>query len=100
MSGGLTPNKIVQLLEQHKQDLRRFGVKKIGLFGSYLKKQHSESSDIDFLVEFSEPSFDNYMNLKFFLEELFGKKIDLVTEQALKPAFRYIKKEAHYVAAV
>ena len=75
----------------------RFGVRKIGLFGSHARGEGSRGSDIDILVEFEEPTFDRYMDLKFFLEELFGVEVDLVLVDTLKPRLKpYILKEVVY----
>ena len=68
--------------------MKQFGVRKIGLFGSYAKGKPREKSDIDVLVEFKEKTFDNYMNLKFFLERLLKAKVDLVIYDALKPQLK------------
>ncbi|MBU0469920.1 MAG: nucleotidyltransferase family protein [Nanoarchaeota archaeon] len=92
----LTQKSIIKELEAHKEDICKYDVKKIALFGSYLKGKQHQKSDIDFLVSFSKPSFDNYMELKFLLEKIFKKKIDLVTEKSLKPALKYVKEEAIY----
>lgn len=73
------------------ETLRRYGVERIGVFGSCAAGTMSGGSDIDVLVRFreSEKSFDNYMDLKFHLERMFaGRRIDLVLENALKPALR------------
>ena len=96
----LTSKKIISTIENHRSDLDQFEVKRIGLFGSYLKGESKKGSDIDFLVEFRKQRFDNYMGLKFFLEDLFGKKVDLVIESTLKPALSYIKKEAVYAKGI
>lgn len=92
----LTPKKIISSLKEHKEDLQEYGVKKIGLFGSYLKGTQKRGSDLDFLVVLENPTFDNYMELKFFLGRLFRKKVDLITEEGLKPSLRYVKEEAVY----
>ena len=96
MAKELTSTEIIRSLEKQKKELDKYSVKKIGLFGSFLDGSASKDSDIDFLVSFKKNSFDNYMDLKFSLQNLFGKKIDLVTESALKPALRHIKNEALY----
>ncbi|MEK6979034.1 MAG: nucleotidyltransferase family protein [Candidatus Micrarchaeota archaeon] len=93
----LTPANILKLLRQHRDRFRGYKVKKMGLFGSFLKGKQNKNSDMDFLVEFEEPTFDNYMDLKFLLERMFHKKVDLVIESSLKPALQYIRKEARYV---
>ena len=69
----------------------------MGLFGSFSRGEQKKDSDLDFLVEFENTTFDNYMDLKFFLENLFGKKIDLVIQRSLRKEFDYVKKEALYV---
>jgi predicted nucleotidyltransferase len=68
----------------------RFGVKRIGIFGSFARGEERSDSDLDVLVDFEEgkKTFDNYMDLKFYLEELFGRKVDLVTVNALRPQLR------------
>lgn len=77
----------------------RFGVRRIGIFGSCVSGRELPGSDIDVLVEFDRKTFDNYMGLKFFLEDYFGKKVDLVVAEAIKPALReYILKEVKYAA--
>ncbi|MFO7791847.1 MAG: nucleotidyltransferase domain-containing protein, partial [Candidatus Saliniplasma sp.] len=76
----LTKDKIIEEIENQSEKINQFGVKEIGLFGSYLKGEPKEESDIDILVQFKEDekSFDNYMGLKFFLEDLFDREVDLV----------------------
>jgi len=88
---------IISQILSKKSQLRKFGVKKIGLFGSYLKGNFNDRSDIDFLVTFDRMDFDNYMELQYFLEKMFKKKIDLVIERNLIPELNYVKKEAKYV---
>jgi predicted nucleotidyltransferase len=75
----------------------KFGVKKLSIFGSYVRGDENQESDIDILVDFEKgkKTFRNYMGLKFFLEDLFKKKIDLVIKDAVRPELRkYINKEA------
>ena len=85
-------------LREHENVLvERFGVKKVGVFGSFAKGEERRDSDVDILVEFKEgqKTFGNYMELKFYLEELFGREVDLVIETAIKPRLRgHILKEA------
>lgn len=66
----------------------RFGVRKIGVFGSAARGEAGPGSDIDVLVEFDDPAFDRYMDLKFYLEDLFGRPCDLVLEESLKEGLR------------
>lgn len=80
--------KIIEILKKHQDIIKqKYGVKKIGVFGSFAKGQEKANSDIDILVDIekSYKTFDNYIELKFFLEELFNRDVDLVTIQALKP---------------
>jgi uncharacterized protein len=79
--------QIFERLNEHEAELRRFGVKRFGLFGSFQRGQQSSKSDVDFLVEFEigKKSFDNFMNLAFFLEDLLERKVDLVTTESLSP---------------
>lgn len=77
----------------------KYGVKRIGLFGSYSREEQRESSDIDVIVEFIDThlSFDNYMDLKFNLEDRFQKPIDLVILDDIKPALKpSILRSARY----
>ncbi len=76
----------LKILKEHENEIRRrFGVKRIGIFGSHARGEERETSDVDVLVEFVEPSFDNFMDLAFFLEDLFGREVDLVTTRGLSP---------------
>ncbi len=92
----LTPNSIIKILEKHKSEIKRYKVKKLGLFGSFLKGTQHKKSDLDFLVVFDKSTFDDYMDLKFLLEKIFNKKVDLVIENKLKPDLQYVKEEAVY----
>jgi len=82
----LTAEIILGVLENNKNKIGQYGVKRIGLFGSYCKNEQKKESDIDILVEFKkgEKTFDNYMDLKFFLEALFDCTVDLVVKEAIK----------------
>ena len=84
----MTREDIFKQLTQHRDTIRGFGVRRLGIFGSYARDEQGEDSDMDFLVEFNEKTFDNYMDLKFFLEDLFGCNVDLVIADAVKPRLR------------
>lgn len=84
MTKAKTCQHLLLLLKNSFQEIQKFGVKRIGLFGSCVRGEAGHRSDIDVLVEFSQPSFDNYMDLKFFLEALFGREVDLVLADSLK----------------
>ncbi|MCP2518990.1 nucleotidyltransferase family protein [SCandidatus Aminicenantes bacterium Aminicenantia_JdfR_composite] len=83
----LKSDEILEKIKENKKKIKRFGVKKIGLFGSYVRNEQKSGSDIDILVEFEKgmKTFDNYMDLKFFLEDLFNCKVDLVIIETIKP---------------
>ena len=83
-----TSDSILKALESRKEDIRRFGVRRLGLFGSVVRGENTDLSDLDFLVEFDKKSFDSYMNLKHLLENLFGRSVDLVLADTLKPRLR------------
>jgi predicted nucleotidyltransferase len=91
----------LQLLQDHKDAMRqRFGVRHLSLFGSTVRDESRDDSDVDVLVEFDGPATaDRYFGLQFYLEDLFGCPVDLVTDKALRPELRpYIEKEAIRVA--
>ena len=75
----LAKKEIIKILEKHRDVLLKYKVKRIGLFGSFVRGEQSLKSDIDFFVDFEEPSFDNFMGLSYFLEELFGRKVEILT---------------------
>ncbi len=86
---------VIDILKSHEEEMKtRFGVRRIGLFGSFARGEQKETSDVDILVEFEEPTFDNFMNLAFFLEDLFSRRVELVTPDSLSPYIApYVKKE-------
>ncbi len=93
--------EILQALQTHRERIRGFGVRRIGLFGSYARNEPTASSDMDFVVDFEKKSFDGYMDLKAFLEDLFQRPVDLVVADAVKPALRAaIVDEAVYAAGL
>jgi uncharacterized protein len=77
---------VLDSLSDRIETIHSFGVISLALFGSVARDEATETSDLDFLVEFEgSATFDRYMNLKFFLEDLFDKPVDLVTKKSLKP---------------
>jgi predicted nucleotidyltransferase len=80
---------IEEILKANKNDLKkRFKVKKIGIFGSYTRNEQNKKSDLDILVEFSEPIGWDFIELKEHLEKILGVDVDLVTVNALKPQLK------------
>jgi len=93
--------KVVTILHGCADELRtRFGVTSLRVFGSVARNDARPSSDVDLLVDFAEPpSFASFMDLRFFLEDLLGATVDLVTENGLKARVRpYVEKDAIRVA--
>lgn len=92
--------EIKEILNAHKGELKeKFGVKEIGIFGSYIKGTQKDISDLDILVEFESPiDFFTFLELEEFLTELLEVKVDLVMKKALKPEIgKHILREVLYV---
>jgi hypothetical protein len=91
---------VLELLRQHEPELKeRFKVATIGIFGSFIRGEERPESDVDVLVTFrkGEETFDNYMDCKFFLEDLFGRNVDLIMKGAIKKRLKpYILGEVVY----
>lgn len=85
-----TRDEILRTLEGNREAIRSYGVRRLGLFGSYARGESTEASDLDFVVEFEKKSFDAYMDLRAYLERLFDCKVDLVLEDVIKPRLRSI----------
>lgn len=81
-------DRILKAIEENREAIKRFGVRRLGLFGSAARGEASAASDLDFVVEFDRKTFKNYMDFKFFLEDLFHCRVDLVTAESIKPALR------------
>jgi len=92
---------ILQLLFDHRKQLASFGVEQIGLFGSFARDEATEDSDVDLLVDLQQDKkkFRNFMSLNYYLEELMGRKVELVTRQSLSPYIGpHILKSVEYVS--
>lgn len=88
-------NKVLNLIKINENAIKNYNVQSLYLFGSVARGEERPDSDIDILVAFvGTPSFDQYMDLKFFLEDLFNRKVDLVTISGLREEIRsYIEKD-------
>jgi predicted nucleotidyltransferase len=76
----------MRILSAHQGELIKYHVKTLALFGSVARDDARPDSDVDVLVEFDGPAtFDAYVDLKFFLEDLLQRRVDLVTRKALRP---------------
>jgi hypothetical protein len=96
----LSRERVIHLLREHRADIDRFGVRSIDLFGSVARDEAAVGSDLDVLVDFGGAlTFDNYMGLKFFLEDLLSATVDVVTPGTLHPRIeRTVMKELVRVA--
>lgn len=92
---------ILKELDRNEGILKRYGVKQIGLFGSFVRDEGKEDSDVDFLVDFEKEkkTLSNLVDLGEFLENLFGKKVDIITLPGLSPFIGpHILKEVQYAS--
>jgi predicted nucleotidyltransferase len=97
MKNKTTENLVQKIAEMRRELDERFTVKRIGVFGSYARGDESSESDLDIIVELAEPTFDNYMDLKFRLEEVFQRRVDLVMADTVKPRLKpIIEQEVVY----
>lgn len=80
--------EILTILSTNEAKIKSFGVRSLSLFGSVVRGNDTPESDLDFIVEFEKKSFDSYMDLKLFLEELLGRRVDLVLADGIKPQLR------------
>ncbi len=95
-----TRDGVVSKIKANRRALKRYSVKSLALFGSAARNQLRKRSDIDILVQFDKSTWKNYIGLKFYLEELLGREVDLVTPKALKPATKpSIEKDLLYVVS-
>ena len=93
---------IFAILAKHEEELRSFGVRRWGLFGSFVSNQQSNRSDVDILVEFEKgkKSFDNFMNLAAFLEQQIGRRVEILTPESLSPHIGpHILREVEYASS-
>lgn len=95
----ITKNDILNKLNDLKPILHReYSVKQIGLFGSFSDNSYTDDSDIDLLIEFERPIGWKYFSLQIYLENIFGRKIDLVTKNALKEQIKEsVLKQVKYI---
>ena len=80
--------EILKTIKANEAKIKSFGVRTLSLFGSSARAEDTSESDLDFIVEFEKKSFDSYMDLKFFLEEVFDRPVDLVLADGIKPRLR------------
>ena len=99
-SQDLTKERIINTICKSRAELLSLGVRSIGLFGSFARGEAKAESDVDILVEFdtAKKTFDNFIDTCFLLEELFNRRVELVTKESLSPYIKpYVLKEVEYV---
>lgn len=95
-----TKKQVLSAIQGHAVRLREYGVRRCGVFGSLAREHSTPQSDVDVLVEFEagKKTFDNFIHLAFFLEEVLGRPVDLVTPESLSPYIGpHILREVEYV---
>jgi predicted nucleotidyltransferase len=98
--GEMNRHEVIRSIREHLPELDQFDVRSIAVFGSVARDEATADSDVDVLVEFGRATFDGYMGLKFFLEDLLGTRVDVATVDSLKPRVRErVLREAVNVAA-
>ena len=89
--------EVLEILRTHKPTLAdRFGVTELALFGSFARDEATDESDVDILVRYDGPATSrSYFGVQFYIEDLLGRRVDLVTHKALRSEFRpYVEREA------
>lgn len=92
--------KLFSLLSLNKQIILDFGVKNLGLFGSFVRNEQDRKSDVDLIVEFEDgkKTFKNFIGLAYYLEDILGRKVELLTMQSISPYLKpHIMKQVEYV---
>ena len=93
--------EVHKIIRSHKSSIQRFGAERLGIFGSFVRGEQKEGSDVDIVVEFEEgkKNFRNFMNLAEYLEALLNRKVELVTWESLASFVqRNVKEEIEYVS--
>ncbi|HEX8272358.1 MAG TPA: nucleotidyltransferase family protein [Longimicrobiaceae bacterium] len=92
-------DEALRMLREHRAELEALGVRSLALFGSVARDEAGPESDVDLLVDLDAPTFSGYMDAKFYLEDLLCRKVDLVTEDGLRPRVRpYVERDLIRVA--
>jgi predicted nucleotidyltransferase len=95
-----TKDGILRAFHDNRDALRALGVRRLGLFGSFVRGEQTATSDVDVLAEFEsgQKTFDHFMELSFLLEDIFQRRVEVVTPDSLSPYLgRHILKEVLYV---
>jgi predicted nucleotidyltransferase len=97
----LTKDQIINILNDNRDRLRILGIRRLGLFGSFVRGEQQPNSDLDILVEFEQgwKTFDNFIKLSFLLEDIFQRRVEVVTPESLSPYIKpHILSEVEYVS--
>jgi len=100
-SAAQTKKEVFKAINDHSAELKGLGVRKLGLFGSFVRGEQTPEGDIDLLIQFEpeKKNFDNFMDLSFLLEDLLQRRVEIVTTEALSPYFRTnILSEVEYAS--
>ena len=95
-----TKSELIERILSAQQKIHTYGVNRLGIFGSFVRDEANESSDVDFFIEFdpAKKTFKNFMRLADVLEEITGRKIEIVTPQSLNKFIgKYIIQQVEYV---
>jgi len=96
----LTRDDVVTKIKANRRALKRYSVKSLALFGSAARNKMRKRSDVDILVQFDKTTWANYIGLKFYLEDLLEREVDLDPPKPIKPATKpYIEKDLLYVVS-
>jgi uncharacterized protein len=84
-----TKKELIEAIHANEEKIKSFGVKKLGLFGSFVHEEQDEDSDVDFLVDFRKKDLNlsNLSGLGYFLEDISGRRVELVTRNSLSKYF-------------
>ena len=77
--------QVIAIIRDNLDQFAKFGVSRVGLFGSFVREDFTPDSDVDLLVALSNHSWSNFCNLIDFAEQLFGRKVDFITENSIMP---------------
>lgn len=94
-------DQVLKILQQHQAELTEIGVKSLAIFGSVARGEADSESDLDLLIEFNQKpaTFDRYMDVKIYLEDLLNVTVDLVIAEKLHPRIKpFVNQDAVYVA--
>lgn len=94
----MTKHELIGIIASNGEMLRRCKVRSVYLFGSFARNEQREDSDVDLLVDFEEPTYDNFISLVYKLEDLLAREVNVIPEGGLSPLIEpYVKKEAEKI---